>query len=101
MSGLSLIFEVGGDLQKIAGVRVAAVKSTCWFYIKVAGDRPQNMRGKSRPLMTALHVYGGQRGEQIIHVDIRELTRKPTGSFSFLACPLLLLYIINYKLQTY
>ena len=31
----------------------------------------------------------------------RELTRKPTGSFSFLACPLLLLYIISYKFQTY
>ena len=46
--GLSLIFEVGGDVyKKIAGIRVAVVKSTCWLYIKVAGDVPQNTRGKS------------------------------------------------------
>ena len=32
---------------KKAGIRVAVVKSTCWFYIKVTGDIPQNTRGKS------------------------------------------------------
>ena len=34
-SGLSLIPEVSGDIQEIAG------DSSCWFYIKIAGDIPQ------------------------------------------------------------
>ena len=45
--GLSLIFEVDEIYKSQPRIRVAVVKSTCWLYIKVAGDIPQNTRGKS------------------------------------------------------
>ena len=48
------------------------MKSTCWFYIKIAGDTPQNTRAKSpapgpRPLMTALQYSWKLEQQRTIH----------------------------------
>ena len=53
--GLSLIFEVGGDIQEIAGIRVVVVKSTCWIYIKVVGDTSK-YKGKTLLLMEGILI---------------------------------------------
>lgn len=50
VSGLSLIFKVSGEFQKIAGVSSCSSEVNMLVFFKVAGEILEMTRGKSQPL---------------------------------------------------